>query len=518
VRLRCEALEARELLSAGLPTLTEVEINDTLNQAQNLGDPTAGGGLKVLGTIGNSPAAAADVDWYQFSLSRATRLDLTAAPQTAGGSFAPLLSLYNSDPFDFGDPYDPVSFGHRLLAQDDGAGHKGTASLDVSLAAGTYYLAVSSSGNRYFDPFIADSGEAGSTGPYQLFFQTTDLGLGSHDGPMLLGSDPGSGTLLNRSPFVIRADLSAALAPESIRLGQDVQLLYSRDGDFVGNAQLVPLARANFSAAADELQLFPAAPLAFGYYELELVGSRTSAAHLTGANGLLLGQSAAHPDGQDFSVPFAVGGVEGRYVGGGVADDTPATAHDLGNLTNTGVQIAGAIGDDPTDRIRFNPSDVDLYHFTLSGSGNFALTAEAFAGRIGAPLDPALSLFEVDPATHRLQLVAENDNSFNPTIVAFNNTAPLFTDPVLFAGLTAGDYYLAVSSSGNMPDPAKGLLPGQGGIFDPNVSHSGRDGRSTGGYILDVGAVSDNVPPQVVAVTADGGQGLGAGLPPPPPA
>src|SRR6185312_15776071 len=87
-----------------------------------------------------------------------------------------------------------------------------------------------------------------------------------------------------------------------------------------------------------------------------------------------------------------------------------------------------------------------------------------------------------------------NDYTLNP------NKA-LSPDPVLFAGLTAGDYYLAVSGTGNVPDPALGELPGANGVFDPNVSHSGTGGYTTGDYVLNLEVDADNTPPQVVSTS-----------------
>ena len=74
-------------------------------------------------------------------------------------------------------------------------------------------------------------------------------------------------------------------------------------------------------------------------------------------------------------------------------NDTPQTASDLGDLTTIQrLQVSGLIGDDhfydvaSADPFAMNPAaDVDLYHFTISGDGTFALIAESFAGRIGSP-------------------------------------------------------------------------------------------------------------------------------------
>src|SRR5206468_9235645 len=125
---------------------------------------------------------------------------------------------------------------------------------------------------------------------------------------------------------------------------------------------------------------------------------------------------------------------------------TPATAHELdvsGNL----VQATGAVGDDLTSAAA---NDVDVYHFQVSGPGHQALVAEVFAHRIGSPLNAGLSLFRRDG--DGLHLVAVNDNTFNPTPASPGSPepTPLAADPAVFAGLTAGDYYLVVSASGNL--------------------------------------------------------------------
>ena len=50
-------------------------------------------------------------------------------------------------------------------------------------------------------------------------------------------------------------------------------------------------------------------------------------------------------------------------------------------------------------------NSLDLYHFRVEGAGRYAFRAEVFAGRIGSPLDPGVSLFEMDPLTGRLRFV-----------------------------------------------------------------------------------------------------------------
>src|SRR5207244_1410641 len=50
---------------------------------------------------------------------------------------------------------------------------------------------------------------------------------------------------------------------------------------------------------------------------------------------------------------------------------------------------------------------------------------------------------------------------------------------------------------------------GPDGVFDPNQSHSGQNGYSTGSYVLNLSVTADNQPPQVTAVSIDGGTSLG---------
>jgi hypothetical protein len=515
VRPSFESLEERSLPAVtpwpGLfAPVTEAVPAETLDRALELGTLDRTGRAADVGAIGTGPAGAADVAWYRFTLAGPASVTLATRDKVAGSPFVGVLSLYNSDPQDFADPNDPV--GYRLLARQDGLEQGGDATLTRDLSPGTYYVAVSGTGNPFFHPLVAGSGyPAASTGEYGLQLTATGLQLGTTPGPVVLTSDPAPGAALDRSPFVLRLNVSAPLDPNTLVPGQTVQLTYNPTGGFGdGNDQDVPLAGVNFSAAADELQLTPVAPLASGYYRLFLAGDQAAnAAVVAGLDGSPLGKTDAHPGGADFTITFQVTGIDG----GAGSDDTPATARELGHVAGAGlIQLAGAIGDDPAynpasaDPLLANPAaQVDLYHFRLVGTGHFALAAEVFAGRIGSPLDPALSLFERG-ADGTMQLVGVNDNSLNAS-PATDGSTPLFNDPVLFAGLTPGDYYLAVSGTGNLPDPSAGIAPVTQGVFDPTVSHSGSNGYTTGPYLLNLLVQPDSVAPQVTATTpADGAQ------------
>lgn len=511
--LTLESLETRTLPSATtwpglLNPANEIEPHDTLDKAQNLGDLSATPRAEVIGSISNGPAGAG-VDWYRFRLDYAATVSISTPRGESNRPAVTTISLYNSDPNDPNDLSDLL--GHRLLEQADSAAQGGAARIERLLAPGKYYVAISGSGNHYFNPFLAGSGYPGAAGDYGLLLTAANLGFGPGDGPAVLTTDPQPNANLVRSPFVIRVDLSEPLDPATVSPGGTVHLLGNANGTFGdGNDQDVPLASATLTTAGNELLIAPAAPLAPGYYQVVLAGGHNANAPvLTDRSGIALGTNRNQPSGADFTYAFQIKGNEGIAKDGGSADDTPATSHPLGDLTKAGLlQIQGAIGDDSTDPIPFNGSDVDLYHFTLSGSKHFALTAEVFAGRIGSPLYPGVSLFQVDPITGHLDLLGSNAGTLN-NAQATDGSLPLLSDPVLYAGLRAGDYYLAVSNNFNMPDLVYSP-PGTNGVFDPTISHSGLNGGPTGAYVLNLHVLAVAAPPRVLSTTPSDGAILNA--------
>lgn len=475
--LELEQLEGRELLTGGLAILTLPGLQPTLDRAQDLRTLDTDGLTTAAGTITNTPDGGG-VDWYQFQLAQAAHVDLTTS-----GTLSSLVGIYaavTNDPGFYPDGisrvYDPS--GYHLLAQNAGG-----AALD--LAPGTYEIAVSGTGDSYFHPFLAGSGPAGSTGNYLLQAVATDLNLGS--GPVVLSTTPAPGTTLAASPLVLRVDLNTAPDASTVIPGETVRLMASADGSFTDGMPDVAFT-AYVSTVGSELQVTPSAPLAPGFYRLFLAG-----------NGSLL-------SGEDFSTTFQVAGNEGSSAAG---DDLWSSAHDLGDVTRSGlVQQVGAVGDNAADPVPFDANDVDYYHFQITGAGTYAFAAEVFAGRIGSSLDPALSLFRFDPADQQLHLITANANTQNGTVAEDpGQTLPLYNDAALFAGLVAGDYYLVVSSGFNVPDPALGLTPGATGVFDPNSPAwpSGQLGNSTGPYVLNL-LVQPSTPvlPPVAITPADG--------------
>jgi hypothetical protein len=485
----CEELEPRQLLSAG-PFPAEDPVDDTLVQARDLGSQQPGE-VQVTGIIGDSPAGAADVDFFQFSPDETAWVHLSVAG-TGADTFQGVLSLYAPDPLSWS--------GYQLLAQGNG-------SLDLGLRGGeTYLVAVSGTGNQFFHPFLADSGYDGATGAYTLTVSTTFVGLTAGDGPIVLFADPDVGSNQTLSPLALRVRLNEDLDQTTITFSSSpttddtVRLIFNATGTFGTGDEDVALAGADFIPDTGELLITPESPLRPGFYQLILAGDPgLHTTVLTGIDGDPLGKDAVH-DGQDVVVSFQVSGSEGNTTAGAGADDTVDTAHDLGDVSDTGlVQVSGAIGDDPTDPIAFNPSDVDLYRFEITSDGHYAFRAEVFAGRIGSALTPALTLFRQDDSDPgSLIFVTSNNGTANETLDLTGNQV-LLTDPALLVPLDRGVYFLAVSSSFNYPDAF--VAPGTFGVFDPLVSHSGSAGSSTGDYVLNLLVEPTTESPQVVSVS-----------------
>src|SRR5262249_38509823 len=158
----------------------------------------------------------------------------------------------------------------------------------------------------------------------------------------------------------------------------------SQAADFSGPTTAEVGVMPAYSTTLNELQLTPFGALAPGYYRL-----------LLNDNGNPLPPGSVDPATADYALSFQVQGSEGLpapNAASGVipADDTPATAHDLTFSAAGTARATGTIGDDPF----YNPlgsdpnpgDDVDVYHFTVSGPGQYAFVADLWAGRVGSPL------------------------------------------------------------------------------------------------------------------------------------
>ena len=110
---------------------------------------------------------------------------------------------------------------------------------------------------------------------------------------------------------------------------------------------------------------------------------------------------------------------------------------------------------------------MDLYHFQISGPGQYAMLAEVFAGRIGSPLDPGMTLYELDPSTGQLVFVAGDNNTRNPT-QGTDSSVPLLLDSAL---TRRPDGRRLLPRRGRRLEhrlATRGPGTGNPGIFDPN--------------------------------------------------
>ncbi len=115
--------------AASAQFMTEVESNNTLATANNIGSFNApGGSMLVDGVVGD-----ADVDWFSFSLANTSSLAVFAAFSTSSGADG-VIQLVGADGV--------------VIAFDDDSGIALMPALQVaSLAAGTYYIGLSGFGD-----------------------------------------------------------------------------------------------------------------------------------------------------------------------------------------------------------------------------------------------------------------------------------------------------------------------------------------------------------------------------------
>ena len=275
-----------------------------------------------------------------------------------------------------------------------------------------------------------------------------------------------------------------------------------------------------FDAATKEIVITPSAPLAPGEYQLFLSGS------LQGLDGT--------PIGADQTLWFRVAGSQGDPTAADDPHDTVSTATDLGDVApGQFIQVVGAIGNDPNAILNdpnawspFDANNIDMYHFQISAAGLYALGAEVFAGRIGSPLDTALTLFRLNP-DGSLTTVAgngdtQNTDSPNPGIIgaaAIHRLRPL-RQPDARRLLPGRRQRVRLRRPQPRPRFDRGPTANGdplGNTFDPETSYSGQFGDSVGGYVLNFEVELDTVQPQVQSLTfGDGTPVAGAVLTEPP--
>jgi parallel beta-helix repeat protein len=117
-----------------------------------------------------------DIDMYEFSLPTAGKFSAEVFAQRQNSMLDSVLRLYDANGV--------------LLAQNDNM-NSADSFLGLELAAGSYFIGVSSTGNDVYDPSISDTGFGGTTdGAYQLRFSFKSAATNKFNDAPLVSSAP----------------------------------------------------------------------------------------------------------------------------------------------------------------------------------------------------------------------------------------------------------------------------------------------------------------------------------------
>ncbi|MGF1581079.1 MAG: hypothetical protein ACFCD0_17070, partial [Gemmataceae bacterium] len=268
VRLRIESLESRTVPTNGLfPPLfsvVEIEGNDTVDVAQQLGTLTAGNETHILGEIGNAndPQSLSDVDWFRFVLDEPTQITITTENLSPNDSAPSILHLFQEATLNDFDIYNTL--GQIEIATTAGQDNQ-EATIQEILGKGIYHIAVSGSDNTVFHPYLADSGAATSGGDYEVVLQAEDPRIETGGGPVVLEQDPDN-AVFPPSPFILRVPVDGLLDQSTISFllsepNSTIELIYNPTGEFGNGAdQPISLQLVYFNAETGELQIIPGVP------------------------------------------------------------------------------------------------------------------------------------------------------------------------------------------------------------------------------------------------------------------
>ncbi|HYD00052.1 MAG TPA: GC-type dockerin domain-anchored protein [Phycisphaerales bacterium] len=335
-------------------------------------------GTLVDGTLVTQEVAlgAAEVRWFTFTCDNASvadlrTLDITTANSTMGGDS--MLALYsNGGAFlsyndDSGSLLSRMTFGHEGDWGD--------------LAAGTYYLAVTS----YFSEFMDTEWEVvseGGGGTFQL-----DVLQSRPVNPEAVGA----ATVVGGS-VLFEVTVTPAAVPPSTGI------------TVTGN--LVSIGGSATQAFYDD-------------------GSHGDASAGDGVYSYSASMPAGAADGSEYSVSFTASDAQGRSVAGDIL-----FAADVGDLPESAYT---PVGTGPLDSISgvFSNSDVDMYRINICDLASFSATTNG-----GTDADTQLFLFNLDGTG-----VVMNDDI--PDGRAGDDTLQSEITGALLA--SGGEYYLAVS-------------------------------------------------------------------------
>lgn len=201
---------------------TALESNDTLATAipVNLnGLPGTFEGKQ--GKINDNPNLItepdADVDLFQIALTAGSTINVDTNTDAYATAVNTYIRIFDAD-------------GNALTANDNGTAPGETPGTDSYLqftapTDGDYYIGVSGAGNTFYDPTVAESGVAGSTGSYDLLITvSTESGIvqvvnnlvnlpgavSVGDNGTGLGLSGTSGVTIGTTPISIHAGMNAA--------------------------------------------------------------------------------------------------------------------------------------------------------------------------------------------------------------------------------------------------------------------------------------------------------------------